>query len=155
MGYVPRKKKSAGKKTLLRAFYTQLMRHAFALGVSAGPGNVTYQEGLAIADSPLGKSAIALAANDAAERDIDNTPQLATGGIVTEPTFALIGEAGPEAVIPLASPFMTPKPPSKRKRSKYGKELGKQLKKLKKKHPRTPVTRLMKRAHRATKKALK
>ena len=43
----------------------------------------------------------------------------------------------------------------KRKTSKYGKELGRQLKKLKQKHPRTPVIRLMKRAHRATKKALK
>ena len=43
----------------------------------------------------------------------------------------------------------------KRKKSKYQRELGKQLKMLKKKHPRTAVTRLMKRAHRATKKALK
>lgn len=42
-----------------------------------------------------------------------------------------------------------------RKPSKYGKELGKQLKMLKKKHPRTPVIRLMKRAHKATRKALK
>lgn len=30
-----------------------------------------------------------------------NIPMLANGGIVTGPTFALIGEAGPEAVIPL------------------------------------------------------
>ena len=43
----------------------------------------------------------------------------------------------------------------KRKKSKYGQELGRQLKMLKKKHPRTPVIRLMKRAHRATKKAMK
>ena len=43
----------------------------------------------------------------------------------------------------------------KRKRSKYNRELSKQLKMLKKKHPRTAITRLMKRAHRATKKALK
>lgn len=43
----------------------------------------------------------------------------------------------------------------KRKVSKYQKEFGKQLKMLKKKHPRTPVTRLMKRAHAATRKALK
>ena len=43
----------------------------------------------------------------------------------------------------------------KRKRSKYQRELGKQLKLLKKKHPRTAITKLMKRAHRATKKALK
>jgi hypothetical protein len=29
-------------------------------------------------------------------------PELATGGIVTKPTLALIGEAGPEAVVPLS-----------------------------------------------------
>ena len=45
--------------------------------------------------------------------------------------------------------------PKKRRRSKYNRELSKQLKMLKKKHPRTPVTKLMKRAHRATKKVLK
>ena len=45
--------------------------------------------------------------------------------------------------------------PKRRKKSKYGKELGRQLKMLKKKHPRTAITKLMKRAHRATRKALK
>lgn len=45
--------------------------------------------------------------------------------------------------------------PKQRKKSKYQRELGKQLKMLKKKHPRTAITKLMKRAHRATKKALK
>lgn len=43
----------------------------------------------------------------------------------------------------------------KRKVSAYQKEFGRQLKRLKKAHPKTPVTRLMKRAHRATKKAMK
>jgi hypothetical protein len=43
----------------------------------------------------------------------------------------------------------------KRKVSKYQKEFGKQLKKLVKKHPRTKVTKLMKRAHTATRKAMK
>lgn len=43
----------------------------------------------------------------------------------------------------------------KRKVSKYQKEFGKQLKMLKAKHPRTPITRLMKRAHTKTRKALK
>lgn len=33
--------------------------------------------------------------------EIPKIPHLAAGGIVTRPTFALIGEAGPEAVIPL------------------------------------------------------
>lgn len=58
----------------------------------------------------------------------------------------------------MTSPAMaeTPEPkPKRRKRSKYQKELGRQLKMLKRKHPRTAITRLMKRAHRLTKKALK
>ena len=58
----------------------------------------------------------------------------------------------------MTSPALAEMPdpkPKKRKKSKYNKELGRQLKMLKKKHPRTAVTALMKRAHRATKKALK
>ena len=43
----------------------------------------------------------------------------------------------------------------KRKVSKYQKEFGRQLKKLKAKHPRTKIQNLMKRAHAATRKALK
>jgi|TARA_R110000824_G_scaffold400892_2_gene609768 hypothetical protein len=39
-----------------------------------------------------------------------------------------------------------------RKVSAYQLEFGRQLKKLKKKHPRTKISRLMKRAHTATKK---
>lgn len=34
--------------------------------------------------------------------DVPNIPKLAAGGIVTKPTLALIGEAGPEAVVPLS-----------------------------------------------------
>jgi len=41
----------------------------------------------------------------------------------------------------------------KRKVSAYQREFGRQLKKLKRAHPRTPVTKLMKRAHAATKRA--
>jgi hypothetical protein len=33
--------------------------------------------------------------------DVPDIPMLANGGIVTRPTLALIGESGPEAVIPL------------------------------------------------------
>ena len=33
--------------------------------------------------------------------DVPNIPKLATGGIVTGPTIAMIGERGPEAVVPL------------------------------------------------------
>jgi len=43
----------------------------------------------------------------------------------------------------------------KRKVSKYQKRFGRELKSLKKKHPRTNPRTLMKRAHAATKRALK
>lgn len=33
----------------------------------------------------------------------DKTPEMATGGVVSRPTLATIGEAGPEAIIPLSS----------------------------------------------------
>ena len=46
-----------------------------------------------------------------------------------------------------------PLPKAKRKVSPYQREFGRQLKKLKRAHPRTPVTKLMKRAHAATKRA--
>lgn len=46
-------------------------------------------------------------------------------------------------------------PKRKRTVSKYQKAFGKHLKALKKKHPRTNVSSLMKKAHRLTKKELK
>lgn len=53
-------------------------------------------------------------------------------------------------------PVLQPSSPKKKRRvSKYQREFGRQLKALKRKHPRTPVTRLMKRAHSATRKAMK
>ena len=42
----------------------------------------------------------------------------------------------------------------KRKVSRYQKEFGRQMKKLKAAHPRTKVTQLMSRGHTATRKAL-
>jgi DNA/RNA-binding domain of Phe-tRNA-synthetase-like protein len=44
---------------------------------------------------------------------------------------------------------------AKRKVGKYQKVFGRKLKALKKKHPRTAASALMKRAHRETKKAMK
>ena len=35
--------------------------------------------------------------------DVDDFPSLGSGGIVRSPTLALIGESGPEAVVPLGS----------------------------------------------------
>jgi len=48
-----------------------------------------------------------------------------------------------------------PTPKKQRKVSKYSRQFGKELKKLKALHPRTKITQLMKRAHRATRQSLK
>lgn len=52
---------------------------------------------------------------------------MALGGLVSQPTFALLGESGPEMVTPLIS-----RSKKKRKVSKYQKQWGKELKKIKK-----------------------
>tara|TARA_R100001086_G_scaffold164728_1_gene89011 strand:- start:1003 stop:1377 length:375 start_codon:yes stop_codon:yes gene_type:complete len=44
---------------------------------------------------------------------------------------------------------------TRRKVSRYQREFGKNLKRLKKKHPRTNISTLMKRSHRDTKRSLK
>lgn len=44
---------------------------------------------------------------------------------------------------------------ARRKVSKYQREFGRNLKRLKKKHPRTNISTLMKRSHTATKRSLK
>lgn len=52
--------------------------------------------------------------------------------------------------------YTPPKPKKKkRKASRYNKEYAKQYAKLKKKHPRTSFSALAKKAHTATKRALK
>lgn len=54
-----------------------------------------------IAKIGAGLALSGLAAGIISRQIKNNVTPLATGGIVTSPTFALIGEAGPEAVIPL------------------------------------------------------
>ncbi len=53
-----------------------------------------------------------------------------------------------------AEPATMDPPKKKRKVSRYQKEFGRQMKKLKAAHPRTKVTALMSRGHSATRKAL-
>ncbi len=53
-----------------------------------------------------------------------------------------------------AEPEPMDPPKKKRKVSRYQKEFGRQMKKLKAAHPRTKVTALMSRGHSATRKAL-
>lgn len=76
---------------------------------------------------------------------------------------ALLASAGVNAPMAEKVAFSEPvmqadgvvKRKAKKKVSKYQREFGKQLKKLKKKHPKTKIGTLMKRAHRLTKKVLK
>ena len=84
---------------------------------------------------------------------------MALGGLVSQPTFALLGESGPEMVTPLSSPGSR----KKRKVSKYQKEFGRQLKKIKKDATlkngslRKGVTqkKLFAKAHKMTRKMMK
>ena len=61
---------------------------------------------------------------------------------------------GNSPMIPI-EPEVVALPKKKKKVSKYSREFGIQLKKLIKKHPRSKVTSLMSKAHRATRKSLK
>jgi hypothetical protein len=79
-----------------------------------------------------------------------------------ETIFSPQDDGSPGRLTPVSGSKMRILPPGntlprkrKRKVSRYQREFGKQLKKLKKKHPRTSIGVLMKRAHRATRKALK
>jgi hypothetical protein len=68
---------------------------------------------------------------------------------------SLIGSERESEGASLADRKESPAPKKKSTRSKYNRELSRQLKMLKKKHPRTAMPSLMKRAHRATRKVLK
>lgn len=80
---------------------------------------------------------------------------MALGGLVSQPTFALLGENGPEMVVPIKK--------KRRKISKYQREFGKNLKKIKKESTlkngslRKGVTqqKLFDKAHKMTRKMMK
>ena len=65
------------------------------------------------------------------------------------------GQFARSAILPDLPSAQASKRKKTRKPTRYQRELGRQLKMLKKKHPRTKIINLMKRAHRLTKKALK
>lgn len=77
---------------LMRGMYNGIRNSSipmptFKMGVTAGPGGAQIPSlGVGVVQTPLS----------------NYLPALADGGIVTRPTVALIGEAGPEAVVPLS-----------------------------------------------------
>tara|TARA_B100000029_G_scaffold508045_1_gene593999 strand:- start:290 stop:718 length:429 start_codon:yes stop_codon:yes gene_type:complete len=126
----------------LRSLYSA----AFIGGATITGGPAGGATATAILASPAGKYAMDQAIAVALGQ---NATPMAMGGLVDRPTIALLGEAGPEMVVPLTS-----SPKKKRKVSKYQKQFGKELKILKRKHPRTPVTKLMAKAHAAARRTL-
>jgi len=109
----------ASQKVLVKNFYRALAASAYVAGSAAAGLALGGPPGAAIATanataslaSPLGVAAVELAAQQATEYTL-NSKAMADGGLITEPTFALLGEFGPEMVIPL-----TKKPRSKKQRA--------------------------------------
>ena len=115
------------QKRTVKNFYRALAASAYVAGATAagaalgGPAGAAAAASAATAQlaSPLGVAAVEIAAETGTEYAV-GSEKMAMGGIVTEPTFAMIGEAGPEMVIPLTgmvSPLLKPK----RKRSRAAK----------------------------------
>ena len=81
-----------------------LSRAAFIAGATASGGPAAGAAATKLLATPAGKAAIEAGVNfTLAEEDIDQG-NFAHGGMVTQPTLAMIGEAGPEMVLPLVTP---------------------------------------------------
>ena len=115
---------------------------AFAESARFRPQEVTQVTPMEIVREMINEPSITITAEDLPMINDPNIMMDMTGQLIQASTG---GQFTLDALLPSKK---------KRKVSKYQKELGRQLKLLKKKHPRTPVIRLMKRAHRATRKAL-
>jgi len=107
------------EKVLVKNFYRALAASAYVAGSAAAGLALGGPPGAAIATanataslaSPLGVAAVELAAQQATDYTL-KSKAMADGGLITQPTFALLGEAGPEMVIPL-----TKKPRSRKQRA--------------------------------------
>ena len=121
------------QRKTVKNFYRALAASAYVAGASAAGLALGGTPGAAAAAaattanlaSPLGVAAVEIAAEVGTDAALDST-KMATGGLVTEPTFAMLGEAGPEMVIPLngmVSPMVKPK----KKRSRSARSADKKL----------------------------
>ena len=81
---------------------TKLYKSAFVAGATASGGPIAGASAAGYVNSPIGNAAIEKAVTFTVGDSGANTANLATGGFVMSPTLAMIGEAGPEMVIPLA-----------------------------------------------------
>ena len=101
-------------QSALRSLY----RAAFIAGATVSGGPPAGAAAAKLLATPAGKAAIEAGVNfTLAEEDVDQG-NFATGGLVTQPTLAMIGEAGPEVVIPLQTKRTRKKTKSDRQLSK-------------------------------------
>jgi SLT domain-containing protein len=101
----------ASQKVLVKNFYRAILSSAYVAGAAAVGGPPAAAAAAAALASPVGVASIELAAQQATEFTV-GSKAMAEGGLITEPTFALLGEAGPEMVIPLKK-----KPRSRKQRT--------------------------------------
>jgi len=90
----------ASQKVLVKNFYRALYSASFVAGATLVGGPIGAAEATAALVSPLGVATVELAAQQATDFTI-GSKGMADGGLITQPTFALLGEAGPEMVIPI------------------------------------------------------
>lgn len=100
---------------------TALYKAAFIAGATAGGGPAAGATATSFVNSPAGEGAIAKAVSITLGENNVDSGNFAMGGLVTSPTLAMIGEAGPELVVPLVKP--------KAKRSKSARAADKKLSK--------------------------
>ena len=99
------------QKVLVKNFYRALLSASYIAGATAVGGPPAGAMAARSLATPLGVASIELAAQQATDFTIDSKG-MSQGGLILEPTFALLGEDGPEMVIPLKK-----KPRSKKQRA--------------------------------------
>lgn len=105
----------------LRSLYSA----AFLAGATLTGGPLGAATAAAALASPAGQYAMQETVAFSLGKDAQ---AMAMGGLVTSPTIALLGEAGPEMVVPLVSP-----PKKKRKKTDYDRRLKRALLEINKK----------------------
>lgn len=103
----------------LQSVTTALYKAAFIAGATAGGGPAAGATATSFVNSPAGEGAIAKAVTITLGENNVDSGNFAMGGLVMSPTLAMIGEAGPEMVVPLVKP--------KRKRSRSARAADKKL----------------------------
>tara|TARA_R110000823_G_C15839989_1_gene491120 strand:+ start:531 stop:965 length:435 start_codon:yes stop_codon:yes gene_type:complete len=103
----------------LQSVTTALYKAAFIAGATAGGGPAAGATATSFVNSPAGEGAIAKAVTITLGENNVDSGNFAMGGLVMSPTLAMIGEAGPEMIVPLVKP--------KRRRSRNARAADKKL----------------------------